>query len=254
MRLRFAFLLTLLVGCAYPRRETHTVPVPQSAVAPEDLPKDLWSLRVMGAELPVRKAAGLSWDRDGTGPDPFVRVYLDGTLVWESEVVQDTHRPVWNAALPRNLRVGSEARLHFEVWDWDSAVSADPMGAAKSVGLPRKATPNARARLTLDNLATLIIQAAPPRPHQGVGLSVEIHRDALLVVSVLPHSPAGRAGIRPGQRVVAVGGTPVAKLSSAEAFSRLSLAADRGHSLTVAAEGGPPRHITLDRKPLWLVM
>lgn len=255
MNLRVVLLLTLLVAaCAYPRRETHTVPVPTTMVRADDIPRNLWVLQVLEAELPLRTPAGLPWDTDGSGPDPFVRLYLNGQLLWKSAVQNDTHLPVWNATLPRNVVIEGDAQLRLEVWDWDGPVSADPMGAVQSTGLPGNAIPNARARLTLDNLANLTIRAAPPAPHQGVGLAVEIHQEALVVLSVLPRSPAQRAGIKPGDRVVAVGGAPVARLSDVDAFTRLSLAADMGHSLTIASKNGQQREVILDRKPLWLVM
>jgi carboxyl-terminal processing protease len=43
----------------------------------------------------------------------------------------------------------------------------------------------------------------------GLGVEVDFQDDVVTVVSTMPNSPAERAGIRPGDRIVAVDGTPI---------------------------------------------
>jgi carboxyl-terminal processing protease len=55
----------------------------------------------------------------------------------------------------------------------------------------------------------------------GIGIEVEGSRDQLRVVSAADGTPAERAGIRPGDVIVAVDGAPVAGLSNAEVARRM---------------------------------
>lgn len=250
-----AALAVAVIACAYPRRTTHVVPLPPGAVALSDRPAGIWQLELIGAELPSRKRTGLPWDDDNTPPDPFVRLFLDGRKVWESEVLEDVSQPQWNVTLPRNVLFSRGGRFHLEVWDYDSPVSADPIGTHSSNGRPAALLPNTSSRLLLGTTGAVVMRITPPSPHTGVGLEVEVRPDALLVIGVMPHSPASRSGIQVGDRIVGLGSERVANLGDEEAFGRLALAVDRGTQLQVRKPGQTQeRAITLDKAPLWLVL
>ncbi len=90
--------------------------------------------------------------------------------------------------------------------------------------------------------------------YAGVGLSVD--REAggpTLVAEVLPGSPAARAGIEAGQRLVTVDGTPAEQLPVTEVVSRLR-GGPAGSAVAVGVEGGgeagPVRQLTLTRAEL----
>lgn len=245
--------LVIAGACAYPRRETLTYPAPPLAEGNTlDAPSGLWSFRLIGAELPPFKGGGLPWDTDGTPPDPYLRLILGDRVVFESAVRENTLRPQWDVTLPRNLYVSGSTRFRIEVWDHDSA-SSDPAGSVTRSGMPDRALPNAAARLPLDNLGAVTIMVAPPRPSRGVGLRFEIHSDALVLLDVEPFSPAARAGLKAGDRIVAIGGTRVEALGGDQAATQLSLAADRGTELTVS-DGKRERAAAVDRGYLWLSM
>jgi hypothetical protein len=242
----------LISGCAYPRRTTLVHAAPASA-EPVDTPSGLWSIRLVEAQLPETKGGGLPWDSDGTGPDPYIRLVIDERVVWESPVQQNTLNPQWNVTLPRSVRIPPGSKFRLELWDEDTA-SADPAGTFAHLGLPANALPNAKARLSLDNLGTATIMISAPKPWKGLGLTYEQHGDALVVLSVEEFSPASRAGIAVGERIVAIGETRVQQLTAARAASDLSLAVDRRSTLTVADQHGKEREVNLDRGYLWLTM
>ncbi|QKW19758.1 PDZ domain-containing protein [Kitasatospora sp. NA04385] len=90
--------------------------------------------------------------------------------------------------------------------------------------------------------------------YAGVGLSVD--REAggpTLVAEVLPDSPAARAGIEAGQRLVTVDGTPAEQLPVTEVVSRLR-GGPAGSPVAVGLRGGdgdgPVRQLTLTRAEL----
>jgi hypothetical protein len=246
--------LALAWGCAYRRHTTLLNPVPRAAESTQ-MPKDMYSLRVIGAEAPARKISGLPWDDDGTDPDPFIRLYVDNRLVWESEVAENQHRPQWGITLPRNIVVRSESRFRLELWDYDTPVSADPIGHIERTGLPTNALPDAQARVPLNTQAMVILLVSAPVAHQGVGLTVELRSDYLKVLQVEPYSPAARGGIVAGEHIVGIGAERVAHMGDDEASSALSLAVDRKHRLLVTdAEGRGEREVMLEGKLVWLVM
>jgi carboxyl-terminal processing protease len=82
-----------------------------------------------------------------------------------------------------------------------------------------------------------------------VGLGVELKADngALLIVDVIPKSPAELAGIRDNDRITAVDGQPTASLSTDEAASLLTGAEGSLVRVTVESPGQRPRDITVRR-------
>jgi len=257
MRLKAVSVLfwAVVAGCAYPRYTTPLHAVPNPKLTSNDHPASLYAIKLNSADVPLAKNSGLKWDEDGSGPDPFVRLIVDGRLVWQSEVMTDQVKPQWNVELPANVQVASNSQFRLELWDFDTAVSADPIGQLEHRGLPDTALPGAEARLTFDNMAMVSITVNPPRAHKGVGLSVEARSDALKVYHVEPYSPASRAGIRVGELIVAVGNDRVSHMGAGDAVSELLLSVDRGHSLTVAdASGKNEREVKLDPGYVWLVL
>src|SRR5690349_16147103 len=96
-------------GCAYKHHTTPLQTVPNPPRTASEWPGGLYGLRLQQAEAVQVKLSGLSWDDDGTGPDAFVRLYVDKRLVWESPVQQDDDTPVWNAGPPRNVVIPKDS-------------------------------------------------------------------------------------------------------------------------------------------------
>jgi hypothetical protein len=211
-------------------------------------------LRLQQAEARQVKLSGLAWDDDGTLPDVFVRLYVDGRQIWQSEVVENDDTPVWNVGMPKNVIISKDALVRIELWDRDTPVSADPMGHVERRGLPN-ALPGTESRFVLNTSAVVTLAVAVPEPRRGVGISVELQPDALKVLSVEPYSPAARAGIKKGDRIVSIGHARVSELSEDKAASEISLAVDRQHVLGVTdSNGGGEHEVKLDQGYVWLVM
>ncbi|HET6337261.1 MAG TPA: PDZ domain-containing protein [Polyangiales bacterium] len=247
-------VLAVASGCAYPRRETLAYPAPANPEAGRSggEPSGMYSIRLIGAELPPFKGAGLPWDEDGSPPDPYLKLILGDRVVWESPAQENTLHPQWNVTLPRNVYVSSNTRFRLEMWDRDSG-SSDPAGSIQRMGLPETALPDAAARLPLDNLGAVTVMLSAPKASRGVGVRYEAHGDGLLVLDVEPFSPAARAGVKKDDLIVAIGESRVEAIGGNKAGSELSLAGDRGYSLTLQA-GKSERVVQLDRDFLWLTM
>ncbi|MFJ1755202.1 S41 family peptidase [Kitasatospora sp. NPDC088134] len=88
--------------------------------------------------------------------------------------------------------------------------------------------------------------------YAGVGLTVDRAAGGPTeVAEVQPGSPAARAGIAPGDRLLAVDGTPAEQLPVTELVARLRGGpAGSAVAVTVAAGPGPARQLTLTRAEL----
>lgn len=248
-------LAVSLGACAYPHHTTPLFAASGVDLPASEYPGGMYALQLLSAEVPETKISGLTWDDDGTGPDCQVRLYVGERLVWESKVVKDSTHPEWNEMAPRNVILPRDAAFRIELWDWDTPVSGDPIGRVERDGLPANAQPGAQARLQLDRTTTVVILLSSPRAHRGVGMSVELHSDHLQVLSVEPFSPAARAGIKKGERILAIGNQRISELSDGDKRSELSMASERKHKLAVAdGEGKNEREVALDGGYVWLVL
>jgi len=245
--------VALAAGCAYPRRSTAITPVEGRDLSVAD-PDALWQLEIVSAVVPPRQRSGMTWDDGGGDADPYVRIYRADELVYESPTLDDTVEPEWNVTLPRNITVPADQEIRIELWDRDE-IDSDPVGIWRGNGMPPNALPGAEARVYLEGGASVTLRVTRPRPHRGLGVPLyEVRDDALIVLEVIDQSPAGRADLRPGDRIVAIGESRISDLSEAQAAGALSMALDRRQPLTVQREGAPPRQIELDRGYVWLTM
>lgn len=85
-----------------------------------------------------------------------------------------------------------------------------------------------------------------------VGLGVELKADhgALLIVHVIPHSPAEKAGIHDGDRIVAVDGQATQSLSTDEAASMLTGAEGSLVKVAVMTPGQAARELNIRRESI----
>jgi carboxyl-terminal processing protease len=82
----------------------------------------------------------------------------------------------------------------------------------------------------------------------GLGVELKAENGALLIVHVIPGSPAERAGIVAQDRIVAVGGKSTAELSTDEAASMLTGAEGSYVRVTVYAPNAEPRVLNIRRE------
>lgn len=83
--------------------------------------------------------------------------------------------------------------------------------------------------------------------YAGVGLEVALRKDRVTILGTLPESPAARAGLRAGDRIVAVDDTPCAHETLDFVTRRLRGPAGKAVRLTVDREAEAPRTFTLTR-------
>jgi hypothetical protein len=254
LALTAALAIMMAAGCAYPRRTTPLTPVTGQ---PDSLnqPDDVWQLTILGAQVPPRQRSGLAWDGEDGGPDPFVRLYRAGELVWESDPVEDTLKPEFEQTLATNVWLPDDRKLRFELWDADR-LGKDPIGVWRGRGLPESALPGAEARLLTDSRANLVFRIDPPKRYRGSGIRrYEVRSSTLRVLEVIERSPAGRAGIDKNSKITSIEGRSISELGEKRAASSLAqLGTKNGGTLTVQHPEGQRERVRLDGGYVWPVM
>jgi carboxyl-terminal processing protease len=82
----------------------------------------------------------------------------------------------------------------------------------------------------------------------GLGVELKADRGALLIVHVIPGSPAERAGIKDGDRIVAVDGRSTGELSTDEAAALLTGEEGSYVRVTAVTPGQEPRSLNVRRE------
>ncbi len=83
----------------------------------------------------------------------------------------------------------------------------------------------------------------------GVGIQIAVKDRQLLVVTPIAGTPADRAGLQPGDRIMKIDGLPVQEMTLMNAVSRLRGPAGTKVTLTIVRQDSPgPFHVTLIRE------
>ncbi len=150
---------------------------------------------------------------------------------------------------PRNVRSRGDAR---------DAVAAAAGLASERLGLP----PNAvvmeyacGAASALDAYSTYLTPEQLTEVYSqiegnfiGLGVELKAVDGSLLIVRVIPNSPAKRAGLREGDRIVAVDGRTIRSLSTDHAADLLQGDEGTTVALSVLSPGSPQRDVSLRRQ------
>ncbi|MDB4932052.1 MAG: hypothetical protein JWM10_4536 [Myxococcaceae bacterium] len=238
----------LLVGCGavFPRYTTATRAVPAELVSERSIappPDDVRTVTVLSAELPPSRTDGQPWDSDGE-PDLYAVILRDGVEVFRTPVVTNSLHPEWTNA-EVTLRVRPDSVLRFELWD-DDGLSDQPVGAEQVTGVPSSALDGGNWVIRYQRNAFLRLAARPPAPRFGMGVTFEVHEDYLQVLQVEPAGPGAAAGLRAGDRIVAIDNRRVQDLGEVESHQSMDRASLRAVALTLDRGGAP---VTLNVSP-----
>jgi PDZ domain len=240
--------LSCAAGCVYPRRATPLTTVMHSPVDRSTQPENLWQLQIVEAEIPRQTRTGQYWDDDDGPPDVYFVLAIKGSERWRTEAILDSFTPKFSNPSP-NLSFDRNARVRLELWDKDG-MSADPIGIYEGKALSDVFL-DADTTISLNGGATITLRLRKPEPRAGTGIAeYELRPSGAVVRLLVPNSPASRAGLRDGDRIVAIDGKPLANLSAEAADSALALAAQKKSELAI--QRGETKHkVKLDGGYVW---
>ncbi len=246
------FSLFASSGCAviYPEFATPVRPAPPAAEMDPPPPPDLFYVAVKRAEVPPRTRDGRDWDDSGNGkPDPFAIVFINGTELFRTPTERDTFEPTWDNAKRTNHRIPKDADMKVEVWN-DNPLHAQPICVQSVRNVRREAADMGELDLYCDGGARILLEFVPAKARWGLGFSYELGGGGAAITRVLRHSPAARAGLRGGEKILVINGRKVARMDEKAIRSTINANIRNGLELTIS-EGGETRQVKVEEGPIY---
>jgi hypothetical protein len=200
---------------------------------------DLYFVYFEGAWVPPKDQGGRPWE--GGGPDPFAKLIVDEVERLETPVESNTREPTWAKQEKKNLRIREGAQIFVEVWD-DNPMTNLPLCRAKvrNIDSIRNGGDN---ELWCDSGTRVRLHVAPAKALLGIGLYYETRgQDGVRVTRVLSDSPAARAGLGPGDRILSIQGKSVKEMDALQVRSAINQHSRTGLKLDVWFKSGK-RHV-----------
>ncbi len=234
-------LVALSLACAavYPEMKTSVRPHPEGQ-DPDPAPdEDLYYFYFEGARIPAKNQGGQPWP-DGA-PDPFAKLIVENKDLVVTPVESKTLRPTWAKQDKRNYRILKGSKIYVEVWD-SNPMTNMPICRARIRDLAaiREGGSN---EIWCESGAQVWLHVEPPRAMVGLGLYYEMRgQDGVRVTRVVEVSPAARAGLGSGDRILGIQGKKVANMDALEIKSTINQHARAGLKLDVWFKSGE-RHL-----------
>ncbi len=167
-----------------------------------------------------------------------VRLYVSGGQVGEYSAPSASDASSWASLTTRmverarlyspTLHQATPERIYQAVFD---AVTADLDGYSRYTGTQRATN-----------------ERAQREGYGGIGLSLDTSSGRPQIRDVLTRGPAGRAGLRDGDQLLAIDGDLTARMTDAEMRDRLRGPTGTLVLVTVARDNGPPRRVPIRRE------
>ena len=230
----------------WPRLE---IPVAGTKLDPPPPASVVW-LRIASARVPAARANGNPWDEDGSPPDPYVVLSVDGEKILQSAPISDDVAPTWMKGPHGNFEIPDGAKVHLEVID-DDGLSGDTIAAA-DVSPPR--ADEAKGGIESYDLGggvTVGLGVEPAHALYGLGFDYKFVLQSCHLTKVFAHGPAGRAGMRVGDEIIEVGGAKVSELSADNLRTSFGPVPRQGLMLQVLHEGETTQAVHIAEGPVY---
>jgi len=232
-------LLGLACGAVYPEMKT-AVRAPVAHVPADPPPSDdLYYFYFEKAWVPAKNQGGQQWP--GGAPDPFAKLIIDDKEVVVTPVQSRTRTPTWPDQKKENLRIHSNSKIFVELWD-SNPMTNQPICRARlrDIEVVREGGNN---EIWCDSGARVFVHVEAGKHLVGVGLYYETRgQDGVRVTRVVADSPAARAGLGAGDRILAIQGKKVSKMDALEIRSAINQHSRSGVELDVWFKNGK-RHV-----------
>lgn len=231
-------------GVVYPEVQTPLrTPPPGFSLAPPP-PDDLLYLRFQGAVIPAKTVDGRDWDSSGgTAPDPYAKLLVNGKDVIVTPVESNTLHPKWGDQIRANYRIKKGSAVKVEVWD-KNPINSHPICTEDVDNLHEEVSTEHTLEIRCESGARVELVVEPAHGRLGLGFFYELQTEGANVTRVFEESPARRAGLAPGDEIVAVQGQDVKTMEEGKLQSLINANASIGVEMTVR-RGGQSRPVKL---------
>lgn len=238
-------------GCAalFPEMSTEFSEAPDMALDPPP-PTDRHYLKVLGGTVPPKTRDGRDWDQAfGSLPDPVATINVNGKELLKTVTDSDTLEPKWAGSPTGNFRIQVGDEIEVQMWDANT-IGSTPIGVRK-LTLTQDMISTGEVTFDLSGGAQVRIAIEPARAIWGVGFWFELRNDSSYVSRVIDGSPATRAGIQQGDRILQIDGKDVSAMSTGEVQSAFKSIPAAGRVLTLQHAGGGTLQATIKRGPIY---
>jgi hypothetical protein len=236
---RAAIGVAVLSACAAVYPEVQTPLRPAEGREHEAPPSTLRWIAFKGANVPSETRDGRKWG-GGLGraaPDPFAVLYLNGKLLLKTPTQGGTLTPTWPDGPAGNFKVKKGDYFRVELWD-SSALRDHPIGVKDVGSLDESTDITGEADIECDTGAHVRVAFEPAHARLGLGFYYELRIGEAYVTRVYDESPAGRAGIKPGDQILLLEDKAVSNLKSAEVQSILNTPHTDGLAMRIRHKDG----------------
>lgn len=208
-------------------------------------PDSLKWISVEGATIPKLTRDGRTWGALGSQePSSYAVVYVNGAELFRTKAESKSFSPTWPGSPEGNFVLALGDRLRVELWE-SRPMNDRPIGV-REVGYTGDLTDENQLIVSLDGGAELVLKIEPARPLIGLGFRYEVRGvDGVVVTRVEAESPAGRAGIKKGDRIVAIDGKPTKGMALGEIQTLLNMQHPGGFQLQLGRADGSMVTLTL---------
>ena len=205
-----------------------------------------------GADIPARTRDGRRWDGEETLPEPYAKVFLNSEPLLVTKPEGRTRKPNWTNAPCANFYIASGDRLRVELWD-AHPVFDHPIGMREFGRLDESDLRKGTLVLDLESGAQLRVVIDTPHSEFGYGFFYELRSNSVYVTRTFEQSPASRAGIAPGDRILVINSRKVQDLSEGQIRTFFNAQLPDGLVLTIRRPSGQVVTIKLKEGAIYLM-
>jgi hypothetical protein len=240
----------LACGAVYPELTTPMrMPVAVQQLDPPP-PPDLFWVSIREGLAPERTRDGRTWQElGGKLPDPYVVLFVNGREFLRTNPENNTLRPTWPGSPRGNFRVQRGDKLRVEMWH--EALVKTPICVKNVGGDTEDWVANKQIRVSCDENTEVVIAWEPAHARIGYGFNYELRTENVHVSRVFEESPAARAGMKVGDQLLSVNGSPVKGMRDGELQGYFNAQRTEGVEIEFSRAPGQSSRVTLKEGPIY---
>lgn len=250
---RAAIVLALaLTGCPalFPELSTPITAAPKDVELAPPPPPDRHYVEIKGARIPDKTRDGRAWDTVfGSLPDPQMKVLVNGAELLSTSSEQNTLTPVWADSPRGNFLVAVGDKIEVQLWD-ANALASTVIGK-RDLTLSADMLQSGELVFELSGGGQATLAIGPARAVWGAGFWFELRNGGARVSRVVDGSPATRAGLVDGDKILRIDGKPIEGMSLNEVRSALAVIPSEGRALDVQHGDGSTLQVTIKEGPIY---